>query len=295
MRSIPCLSIAVLCLLLLGACGDSSFPQNSSSGEVIASQPNEPTPPLETMTPTQEQTDTPSEDPSSIPVYQFIIDNALQTDSFDDSITYDDLVRSPDEYTGTYVQFAGKIVQVIEGDGFTAYRFAIDNDYDKIVYVEAYPEYSTDTLIENDYATLSGVAYGMYSYETVMGNTLSIPGILAARFEVTELALPEYPTGPLTLEKRLSSGRLYSTTEIESFSITDAELAYNGNLHITCQIIGTVSGSQYLSLSLKCYDADDILIETASIFASVSDGEKFRISDDTYIPVDTCRIDFSAK
>lgn len=285
MKRIPCLFSVGLCLLLLGSCGNTrqEFPAGGSFPAASSEFPAADGP-----------AGSASEDSSSVPVYQFMLDNALQRNDFDDSITYEDLARSPDAFSGTSVRFTGKIVQVIEGYDFTAYRFAVDNDYDKIIYVECYPEYPTDVLIEDDYATLSGVAYGMYSYETVLGNTLTIPGVLAAKFEIAEISLPEYPTGPLTLEKRLSTGHLYSTTEIESFSITDTEISYNGELHITCQVAGVVSGNGYLSLDLKCYDKDNVLIDTASIIASVSDGERFRVSDDTYIPADTSRIELVA-
>ena len=288
MRRISCLLMAILCLFLLGSCGETSQPPDDGG----PTQPGTPASSAEPAPPAGEQTDSPSEEPVSI--YQFLIDGALRADNFDDSITYDDLSRSPDEMEGTYVQLAGKIVQIMEGDGFTAYRFAVDNDYDKMIYVESYPEYPTGTLIEDDYATLSGVAYGVYSYESVLGSTITLPAVLAAKFEKAELALPDYPAGPLTLEKSYSSGRVYSTTEIESFSIIDAEIGYSGDLHITCQVTGTVSGSSYLSLDLKCYDKDDILIKTAGIIASVSDGERFRISDDAYIPMDTVRIELAA-
>lgn len=284
MKHISYLLMASLCLLLLSACRDASKEPSAAESLAISEEPPGDTDP----------TNSPTEESSFIPVYQFLLDNALESNNFDDSITYDDLARSPDEFSGTPVCFTGKIVQVIDGVDFTAYRFAVDNDYEKIIYVECYPEYPTDVLIEDDYATLFGVAYGMYSYETVMGSTLTIPGVLAAKFEKTELSLPEYPAGPLTLQEWYSSGRLASITEIESFSITDAEIAYNGELHITCQVMGTVSGSGYLSLNLKCYDEDGILIDTAWISASVSDGERFRISDDTYIPMDTKRIEIEA-
>lgn len=283
--------LLVLGLLVFALAGCAEAPE-ASSPPTASSPPAAESTPVQTES-TPEPTDSPSENASSTPVYQTLLDNALQEDNFDDSITYDNLVHSPDEFAGTSVQLTGKIVQVLEGDGFTAYRFAIDNDYDKIIYVEAYPEYPTDSLAEDDYATLSGVAYGMYSYEAVLGNTITLPAVLAAKFEMAKVALPEYPAGPLTLEKRLSSGRLYSTTEIESFSIVDAEISYNGDLHITCEITGKVTGSGYLSLKLKCYDKDDILIKNANISASVSDGEKFRITDGTYIPMDTSRIEFA--
>lgn len=284
--------LLVLMLLAFALAGCTAEPEASSPSSVESKPVQAESAPVQTEN-APEPTDNASENSSSVPVYQFLLNNALQEDNFDDSITYDNLTHSPDDFTGTSVRLTGKIIQVMEGNGFTAYRFAVDNDYDKIIYVESYPEYPTDTLAENDYATLSGVAYGMYSYEAVLGNTITLPAVLAAKFEITEFVLPEYPAGPLTLEKRLSSGRLYSTTEIESFSIVDAEISYNGDLRITCQITGKVSGRGYLSLKLKCYDKDDVLIKSASISASVSDGEKFRISDDTYIPMDTSRIEFA--
>lgn len=289
MNRITRLTAIILSLLLLVACG-ATAPEPSS-------EPAPPTAPVSgpADTPSPTEAPTPAEEPTADdvdgPFYKFFIDRALEADDFDDSITFEDLfdmikLASTDSVTIAHVAFTGKVLQVMGGDGFTAYRFAVDSDYDKIIYVESYPEYPVDPLAEDDYATLYGVTYGEYTYETILGEMITLPAVLAARFEKEEIPIPEYPTGPVTITN------YNSTMEIESFAIVDSDIAYNGDLYLTCEITGKVSGSQYLSFHLKCYDKDDILIDRASVFETVSDGEKFRITTKTFVPADTIRVEF---
>lgn len=288
MKRISRLIAIILSLLLLAACGGTS--QGAEAPPAIAAPSSEPAttpPPAVEPPPTVEPT--PTDQPAPIPFYQFVLDNAIEKDNFDDTITYGDLydlAAAPDGYVYTPVRFTGKIIQVIEGVGFTGYRFAIDGDYDQLIYVETYPEYPTDNLTEGDYATLYGVTYEMFSYETILGETVTLPAVLAARFELTELPLPEYPTEPVTIKSRY-----YGTAEIESFAIVDAE-TYTGELHLTCEITGTVSGSDRLRFELKCYDKDDFFIGNALILDDVSDGDKFRITANAFAPMDTARVEF---
>src|SRR5699024_4279095 len=56
---------------------------------------------------------------------------------YDTGITYDQLARTPDDYEGEKVKFSGKVLQVMEGNGSTVQlRMAINDDYDKVIYVE---------------------------------------------------------------------------------------------------------------------------------------------------------------
>ncbi|WP_272875231.1 hypothetical protein [Bhargavaea massiliensis] len=58
---------------------------------------------------------------------------------YDTGITYDQLARTPDDYIGKKVKFSGKVIQVMEGDGTTQIRFAVNEDYDTIIYGNLIP------------------------------------------------------------------------------------------------------------------------------------------------------------
>ena len=106
--------------------------------------------------------------------WQEKLDNA-RTD-----VTYDNLMRTPDDYFGEIVQYSGTVLQTITVDGTVQQRVALSDDYDKIVLIEYNEELPETRLLDNDYITFTGLAFGTITYETVLGSTLEIPLILAS-------------------------------------------------------------------------------------------------------------------
>ena len=110
--------------------------------------------------------------------WQEKLDNA-RTD-----VTYDNLMRTPDDYFGEVVQFSGTVVQTITGDGIVQQRVALYDDYDQIVLIE-YPEELPEVrLLDDDYVTFTGVSFGTIEYETTLGTTLEIPSIIVERINI---------------------------------------------------------------------------------------------------------------
>ena len=110
--------------------------------------------------------------------WQEKLDNA-RTD-----VTYDNLMRTPDDYFGEVVQLSGTVLQTITGDGIVQQRVALYDDYDQIVLIE----YSTDLpevrLLDDDYITFTGMSFGTITYETVLGAKLEIPSIFVERINL---------------------------------------------------------------------------------------------------------------
>lgn len=107
--------------------------------------------------------------------WQEELDNA-RTD-----VTYDNLMRTPDDYFGQVVQLSGTILQTINGDGVVQQRVALYDDYDQIVLIEYSKDLPEVRLLDDDYITFTGVSFGTIEYETVLGATLEIPSILVER------------------------------------------------------------------------------------------------------------------
>lgn len=93
---------------------------------------------------------------------------------------YQEIARNPDPYRLKGMTFKGKIVQVVEGnDGDNIYRVAVDSDSDCMFYVEYTLPSGASRMLENDTVTLTGTYYGIYSYKTTMGSTVSVPALIA--------------------------------------------------------------------------------------------------------------------
>lgn len=210
------------------------------------------------------------------------------------AMEFDSLAREADSFKGENMTFSGSVIQFLKGDSSNMVRLAVDGDSNQILYVE-YDPAGKVSLREDDWIQVWGVCYGDYSYEAVMGNTVTLPSLWANDVELKEEekpTIPEYQSEPFTLDEYYSSGRLMRSMAIESFEVTGIETSYSGDLEINYTVIGTVRGSSTLSFDIKCYDADGFLLDSKGVYGSVSDGERFKLSDSTYIPSGTVRLEF---
>ncbi|MDO4976845.1 MAG: zinc ribbon domain-containing protein [Eubacteriales bacterium] len=97
------------------------------------------------------------------------------------SYSYDNLARYPDKYSSKKIKVEGKVLQV--GSDFI--RLAKDGDYDHVIYITI--TYITDTpkgnILEDDYINVYGYGNGQITYESVLGASITIPGIEARYIE----------------------------------------------------------------------------------------------------------------
>lgn len=105
------------------------------------------------------------------------------------NIAYEELARNGDNYIGTPITFRGQIIQVMEGDGFTAYRINVTQDsygfWDDTMYVEYTVKEGESRFLEDDIVTVYGTCMGLYTYETVMGANVTIPSAIAEFMELS--------------------------------------------------------------------------------------------------------------
>lgn len=93
---------------------------------------------------------------------------------------YQEIARNPDAYKDQNITFRGKVVQAMErSNGENSYRVAVDSDNDCIFYVEFTVDTNASRILEGDTVTLTGKYYGIYSYTTTLGSTMSVPAIIA--------------------------------------------------------------------------------------------------------------------
>ena len=106
-------------------------------------------------------------------------------------LSYDDMARNSSENEGKLVKCVGEVVQVIsESECFSEYRINITQTnygYTDTVYV-TYPHYESQniTLLEDDFVVFYGSLGGIYTYESVSGESVSIPRIVSRYISVNE-------------------------------------------------------------------------------------------------------------
>lgn len=96
---------------------------------------------------------------------QSVVDNAS-------TYTYEELSRNED-LEGCAIKCSGEVIQ--EGDGW--YRVALGNDYDHIAVVDYIIGEGEDRIMEDDHITIYGVCQGLETYETILGEEVTVPEI----------------------------------------------------------------------------------------------------------------------
>lgn len=94
---------------------------------------------------------------------------------------YETFARDPDPYAGKQITFNAKVIQVVErANGNNIYRVAVDSDNNCVFYVEYTLPAGSSRILEKDVITLTGEFYGLYTYSTTMGSSITIPALIAS-------------------------------------------------------------------------------------------------------------------
>lgn len=101
-------------------------------------------------------------------------------DNYRNDVDIRDVERNPDDYMNELITFEGKIIQVFEEDGVSAYRIAVNDDYDRVVLVSTQSSSLEERLLEDDYVTVYGEFTELMTYETVVGGSRTVPSFVAA-------------------------------------------------------------------------------------------------------------------
>lgn len=106
------------------------------------------------------------------------------------SYSFKEISRNPDSYSGKYAYFKGEVSQVVQDSSSTQYamyRVSVTNNgyfwTDAIMVVFEGEMEDGSRLIEDDIVKMYGKLDGMYTYETVMGDSLTIPLFRAQHIE----------------------------------------------------------------------------------------------------------------
>jgi FtsZ-interacting cell division protein ZipA len=102
---------------------------------------------------------------------------------YDTGITYNQLARTPDDFEFKKVKFRGKVIQVIEGDGETQIRLAVNDNYDTILYAAYESDIVKSRILDDDMITIMGISGGLLSYESTNGGTITIPMVYVDKID----------------------------------------------------------------------------------------------------------------
>ena len=97
--------------------------------------------------------------------------------------TYKEIARNPGNYSGKYAHFRGEIIQSVEEGNSYTFRVNVTRvSYgytDTILVTYTKKQASESRILEGDIVDIYGTLDGTRTYETVMGNEVTIPMLLA--------------------------------------------------------------------------------------------------------------------
>lgn len=99
-----------------------------------------------------------------------------------ETYTYEEIARDPDDYIGEKARFTGKVIQVMQKGNSYTLRVNITKTrwgYDDTILVSYSAKDGDSRILEDDIVTMYGFLGGTYTYETVMGSSLTVPLLYA--------------------------------------------------------------------------------------------------------------------
>lgn len=109
---------------------------------------------------------------------------AEEAKGYETGITFNDISRTPDKYTGKKVKFTGMILQVVEDSSLNSGRMSTKGKYDDVIYFAYDPNIIDVRLLEDDMITIYGTFSQLFTYQTVLGNNVTLPLIIVDRIEM---------------------------------------------------------------------------------------------------------------
>ena len=181
MKKITAIILSMLFILaVLAGCGSSSAPNTETSEATNAE-----TTPVETVETTPEPTPEPSPE----------IDLEAYKEECEE-VKYTKLARNPDEYIGKKIKVTIEINQLLEDSehgengyrGYEDWKLSGKTFYTKHWFIKYKLNEGESRILENDVVTFYGTFYGLYTYETIMGDDNTVIALIAVTHEIVKEA-----------------------------------------------------------------------------------------------------------
>ncbi len=121
-----------------------------------------------------------------------IANTAVSEDEYKASctaISYDDVARNPNVYTGRRVVFHGEVIQIQESGRDVTLRVNVarNANEDSVLYIDYKRKNENEIrILEKDTITMYGEMNGIKQYQTVLGDQVSVPYLLAEYIAINQ-------------------------------------------------------------------------------------------------------------
>jgi hypothetical protein len=99
-------------------------------------------------------------------------------------ISYDQLAQTPDAYYSQLIALSGRVLQVIQGEKSSQMLVAVDDMEGAVIFLEYQSNIIGSGISENDLIKFYGMAAGTISYDSSLGETLTVPAAFVNMLEL---------------------------------------------------------------------------------------------------------------
>ena len=90
-------------------------------------------------------------------------------------ITYDQLAQTPDAYYSEMIAMSGRVIQVMQGEGSSQMLVAVDDKEGAVIFLGYESNITESGISENALIKFYGTAAGTISYDSTIGETITVP------------------------------------------------------------------------------------------------------------------------
>lgn len=99
-------------------------------------------------------------------------------------ITYDQLAQAPDDYNSEMIAMSGRVIQVMQGEGSSQMLVAVDDKEGAVIFLGYESNINESGISENALIKFYGTAAGTISYESTLGETITVPAAFVYMMEL---------------------------------------------------------------------------------------------------------------
>jgi len=99
-------------------------------------------------------------------------------------ITYDQLAQAPDTYYSELIAMSGRVIQVMQGEGSSQMLVAVDDKEGAVIFLGYESNINEFGISENALIKFYGTAAGTISYDSTIGETITVPAAFVNMMEL---------------------------------------------------------------------------------------------------------------
>lgn len=99
-------------------------------------------------------------------------------------ITYDQLAQAPDAYYSEMIAMSGRVIQVMQGEGSSQILVAVDDKEGAVIFLGYESNIAESGVLENTLIKFYGTAAGTISYDSTIGETITVPAAFVNMIEL---------------------------------------------------------------------------------------------------------------